>query len=207
MKIFRVFGVAASLFVAALIADLPSSGVWAADGAGGGASDPVTPALSDQVASTPQNAVGAVVPKKRKKKKSLAKSKRARKTSPVIVETAPGKRLSMDEVMALLKTSKNLSGKNLSGINLMGVNLSKCNLKGVDLSNANLERADLGESDLERANLAGANLKMVSLKLSALTGANLENAILDGAIWQDGRICGKGSLGMCREAVSPYSAK
>jgi len=193
--------------VAATIVDLPSPGVWAADGTGG-AGDPAPPVSSDQVSPTPQKkAMGAVVPKKRKKRKSLAKGKAVRKASAAIVETVPGKRLALDEVMVLLKTSRDLSGKNLSGINLVGANLGKCNLKGVDLSNANLERADLGESDLERANLSGANLRMASLKLSGMTGANLENAILDGAIWQDGRICGKGSLGICREAVSPFSAK
>ncbi|GFE60157.1 pentapeptide repeat-containing protein [Geobacter sp. AOG2] len=206
MTLFRVFGVAAGLYVAASIAGLPSSGVWAAEGAGG-VGDSAVPAASDQVSPVPQKSVGAVVPKKRKKKKSLAKSKNVRKISPAIAETVPGKRLSLEEVLALVKANRDLSGKNLSGMSLVGVNLSKCNLKGADLSNANLERADLGEADLERANLAGANLKMVSLKLSGLAGANLENATLDGAIWQDGRICGKGSLGMCRESVPLYSAK
>ncbi|KAB0665993.1 pentapeptide repeat-containing protein [Oryzomonas japonica] len=206
MTIFRMFGVAAVFFVAVSLADVPSSNVWAAEGASGG-NDPAIPASADQVSPAPQKSLGAVVPKKMKKKKSSARGKTLRKAPLAIVEIAPGKRLSIGEVMALLKTGRDLSGKNLSGMNLTGVNLSKCNLKGVDLSNANLERADLGESDLERANLAGANLRMASLRLSGLTGSNLENAILDGAIWQDGRICGKGSHGMCREAVSPFASK
>ena len=206
MTIFRVVVVAAGIFGAVSLADIPSSTVQAAEGAIG-AGDTATPTPADQISPAPQKTVAAVVPKKRKKKKAAARKKALRKASPEASETAPGKRLSSVEVMALLRTSRDLSGKNLSGINLVGVNLSKCNLKGVDLSNADLERADLGESDLERANLVGANLKMASLKLSGMIGANLENAILDGAIWQDGRICAKGSLGMCREAVSPYSAK
>jgi hypothetical protein len=206
MTIFRVFVVAAGIYGAVSLADIPSMTVRAAVGATG-AGDTATPAPADQISPAPQKTVGAVVPKKKKKKKAPARHKALRKALQEAGETAPGKRLSGAEVVALLRTSRDLSGKNLSGINLVGVNLSKCNLKGVDLSNANLERADLGESDLERANLAGANLRMASLKLSGMIGANLENAILDGAIWQDGRICAKGSLGVCREAVSPYSAK
>ncbi|QEM69290.1 pentapeptide repeat-containing protein [Geobacter sp. FeAm09] len=206
MTIFRVFGVAAALCAAAAVTDGCSSGAWAAEGAGGG-SDPAVPVAADQASPAPKKSLGAVVPKKVKKKKTLAKSKALHKAAPAISETAPGKRLSLEEVLALLKAGRDLSGRNLSGMNLTGVNLGKCNLKGADLSNANLERADLGEADLERANLAGANLRMVSLKLSGLTGANLDNAILDGAIWQDGRICGKGSLGVCREAVSPFASR
>jgi hypothetical protein len=206
MTLFKVVVVAAGIYGAVSVVEIPSSTVQAAEG-GIGDGTAATPAPVEQISPAPEKTVGAVVPKKRKKKKRSAKSKALRKASTEARETAPGKKFSSEEVMALLRTSRDLSGKNLSGLNLVGVNISKCNLKGVDLSNANLERADLGESDLERANLAGANLRMASLKLSGMIGANLENAILDGAIWQDGRICGKGSLGVCREAFSPYSAK
>lgn len=122
-----------------------------------------------------------------------------KKTDQNIVETSPGKKLSVNQVMAILKTTRDLSGKNLSGLQLIGVNMSKCNMKGVDLSHANLERADLGESNLERSDLTGANLKMVNLRLSGMTGANLERAILDGAIWKDGMVCAINSVGQCRE--------
>ena len=206
MRKFRLVVIVAGIIGAVSVACVPSSMVQAAEEAGG-AGDTGVPALADQISPAPKKKVGAAVPKKKKRKKSPARRKALRKVSPETSETAPGKRLSIVEVMALLRTSRDLSGKNLSGINLVGFNLSKCNLKGVDLSNANLERADLEESDLERANLAGANLRMASLKLSGMIAANLENVILDGAIWQDGRICAKGSLGMCREAFSPYSAK
>jgi len=206
MTIFRVVVVAAGIFGAVSMMDIPASIAQAAEEAKGASDSPV-PAPADQLSPAPQKRVGAVVPKKRKKKKAPARRKSLHKAASVVSEAAHGKRFSSEEVLAFLKTSRDLSGKNLSGINLVGVNLAKCNLKGADLSNANLERADLAESDLERTNLSGANLRMASLKLSGMTGANLENAILDGAIWQDGRICGKGSLGMCREAVSPYSAR
>ena len=113
-------------------------------------------------------------------------------------ESAPGEQLTIEQVRALLKTSRNFSGLNLSGMKLTGMNLSKCNLRGVDLRNSDLERADLSESDLERANLGGANLKMTTLRLSGIVAVNFENVKLDGAIWLDGRICARESTGSCR---------
>jgi len=206
MTIFRVVVVAAGILGAVSVADIPSSTLHAEEGAIV-AGDTATPA-ADQIEPVAQKRVGAVVPGKKKKKKASVRSKTLRNLPPEASEVIPpGKRLSSEELMALLRTSRDLSGKNLSGLNLVGVNLSKCNLKGADLRNADLERADLEESNLERANLSGANLKMVSLRLSGMIGANLEKAILDGAIWQDGRICAKGSVGMCLDAASPHSAK
>ena len=193
MTIFRVVVVAAGIFGAVSVADIPSSTVHAAE-RDISARDTATPAPADQISPAQRKTLGAVVPKKRKRKKGQARGNELRNAPPEAIETDPGQSFSSVEIIALLRTSRdlsgqNLSGINLSGINLVGVNLSKCNLRGVDLSSANLERADLGVSDLERANLAGANLKMVSLRLSGMIGANLENAILDGAIWQDCRIC------------------
>jgi hypothetical protein len=117
----------------------------------------------------------------------------------VIVETLPGEKLTVKQVMEILNTTRNLSGKNLSGLNLVGVYLGKCNLKGADLNHANLERADFGDSNLERADLTGANLKMSNLRQSGMTAAKLDLAIFDGAIWKDGMLCSPGSIGQCKE--------
>ena len=204
--IFRAVVVAAGIWGAVSVADIPSLTAQAAEKAVG-AGNAASPAPADQVSQRPRKKVGAVVSTKKKKNKARAMRKAVRKEAPAVRETAPGEQLSNEDVSALLKTSKDLSGKNLKGLNLVGANLSKCNLKGADLSNANLERADLGESDLERVNLAGANLRMASLKLTGMIGANLENAVLDGAIWQDGRVCAKGSVGECREIVPPVPVK
>lgn len=135
------------------------------------------------------------------KKKVVKKGKKgsAKKSGKAIVEKIPDEKLTVKQVMVILKTTRDFSGKNLSGLQLVGINLGKCNMKGSDLSHANLERADLGESDLERADLTGANLKMSNLRLSGMTGAKLENAILNGAIWKDGMVCANGSIGQCRE--------
>lgn len=114
-------------------------------------------------------------------------------------EAAPGERLSIRQVVELLKTTRNLAGKNLNGLRLVAFDLTKCNLKGADLSNANLERADLEESNLELADLSGTNMEMTDLRITGLRGAKLDRAILDGAIWQDGTVCAKGSIGLCKE--------
>jgi hypothetical protein len=122
-----------------------------------------------------------------------------------IPEAAPGERLSIRQVMELLKTTRNFAGKNLSGLRLAGFDLSRCNLKGADLSNADLERADLEESNLELADLSGAKMKMTDLRISGLKGAKLDRAIFDGAIWLDGTVCAKGSIGLCREHPSRFA--
>jgi hypothetical protein len=130
-----------------------------------------------------------------------SKKKPGKKNGNIVVETLPGEKLTIRQVMAILKTTRDLSGKNLSGLQLIGINLGQCNLKGIDLSHANLERADMGESALERADLTGANLKMSNLRQSGMTGANIDLAIFDGAIWKDGMVCSAGSIGRCRESI------
>ena len=159
----------------------------------------------------PAEAVSADTTEKVKKKAAVKRKKKriksAKKITATIVEDASAGKLTVNQVMEVLKTTRDFSGKNLSGLRLVGINLGKCNLKGADLSHANLERADLGESDLERADLTGANLKMANLRLSGMAGANLDGAILDGAIWKDGRICAAGSSGLCRDLASPSFAR
>lgn len=113
------------------------------------------------------------------------------------IEVEPGVKLSFKQITEILKSSRNLSGRNLSGLNLVGMDLSGCNLKGADMRGSNLERADMSNSNLERVDFTGANLKMASFFLSAMTAANLEQAVLDGAIWTDRSICQKGSIGTC----------
>jgi len=155
-----------------------------------------------QVVETPS---AEAVVKENKKAAKNRKNSSTKKTGKSISESLPGEKLTIKQVMEILKTTRDLSGKNLSGLQLVGINLSKCSLKGIDLNHANLERADLGESDLERADLTGANLKMSNLRLSGMTGAVVERAILDGAIWKDGMVCATGSIGQCREfAVTSF---
>lgn len=117
--------------------------------------------------------------------------------SEALIEPKPGEKLSFEQITGILRTTRNLSGRNLSGLNLVGLDLSNCSLKGADMRGSNLERADMMGSNLERVDMTGANLKMASFYQSALTAAKLDNAVLDGAIWIDKSICAKGSVGEC----------
>ena len=133
------------------------------------------------------------------KKKVSKVRKKARHNKTRETEPAPGARLTLKQVMDILKSTGDFSGKNLSGLHLVGFDLSRCNFKGADLSNANMERANLEEAILELADLSGSNLKMTDLRITGLKGARLDHATLDGAIWQDGTTCAKNSIGSCRE--------
>jgi len=121
-------------------------------------------------------------------------------------EPLPGARLTVKQVMEILKTTRDFSGKNLSGLRLVGIDFSRCNFKGADLSNANLERALLEEAVLELADLSGANMKMTDLRITGLKGARMDRAILDGAIGPDGIICAKNSTGFCREPSDRFES-
>ena len=112
-------------------------------------------------------------------------------------EPKPGEKLSFEQIAEILRTTRNLAGRNLSGLNLVGLDLSDCSLKGADMRGSNLERANMMGSNLERADMTGANLKMASFYQSAMTAAKLDQAVLDGAIWIDKSICAKGSIGEC----------
>ena len=114
-------------------------------------------------------------------------------------EPKPGVKLSFEQITEILRTTRNLAGRNLSGLNLIGLNLSDCDLKGADMRGSNLERANMMGSNLERADMTGANLKMASFYQSALTAAKLDQAVLDGAVWIDKSICAKGSIGECHK--------
>jgi len=118
------------------------------------------------------------------------------KSTPVY-EPKPGEKLSFKQIAEILRTTRNLAGRNLSGLNLVGLDLSNCSLQGADMRGANLERANMMGSNLERVDMTGANLKMASFYQSALTAAKLDKAVLDGAIWIDKSICAKGSIGEC----------
>jgi len=187
--LFRVLVIALSMVLliatagTAPAADTPPQG---GDAAAAGQPATVTVEVSGEAAE------GVVKPKKVVKKEP-----------PPEPEPLPGQKLTLKQVVNILKTTRNLSGRNLSGLKLIGMDLSKCNLKGADLRHADLERADLGESNLERADLSGANLKMANLRLSGMTGVNLDNTDLSGAIWKDSRVCAPASVGQCRETITP----
>lgn len=95
---------------------------------------------------------------------------------------------------------------------LAGANLAGAVLPEADLAYADLTAADLTLADLAGSRLVGANLRMAGLRHARLTGADLRFADLSGAsvagadlsgarlasaIWIDGRVCDRRSVGMC----------
>ncbi len=86
-------------------------------------------------------------------------------------------------------TEADLSYSDLAGANLTNANLDRVSLKGVNLSLAVLQAASLIKADLSHADLRGADLD----------GADLQGAILDQAVWKDGQICAKNSIGTCHK--------
>ncbi|MEI6208768.1 MAG: pentapeptide repeat-containing protein [Desulfuromonadales bacterium] len=201
MSYCRSIVIVVNLLLVTALADFP---LFSADAE---SSDPksvdgvaIIPVIDPEKTITADTTVKEKVIKKRKKGPS-------KKNGKVIIEMLPGDRLTIKQVMEILNTTRDLSGKNLSGLKLIGVNMGRCNLKGADLNHADLERADLGESNLERADLTGANLKMSNLRQSGMTAAKLDSATLDGAIWKDGTVCAPGSIGQCQEHAAALWGK
>lgn len=91
----------------------------------------------------------------------------------------------------------------LDDTRLKGGDLAYASLKGASLRNAELAQvnftgADLTGADLSGADLTGADLSYAVLSQANLTGARFSNTKLDKATWNDGRICGPGSVDVCQ---------
>lgn len=96
-----------------------------------------------------------------------------------------------------------LNESNLLGVNLSGADMAYAEIQSSDLSYANLEGvrllgADLKQTDLRYSNLKNADLSYADLSGAMLAGANMSNANFENAIWTDGRLCKKGSVGSCQ---------
>lgn len=96
-----------------------------------------------------------------------------------------------------------LRDADLLNANLRGADLAYTDLAKADLGYGNLERADLKGAtltgaDLTNADLAGADLSYANLRDARLGGAVITGTLLSGAVWPDGTICGRGSVGECR---------
>ena len=76
---------------------------------------------------------------------------------------------------------------NLSNADLSYANFTQASLKAVDLGNTILNGTIFSNADLSYANLSGAKASNVKF-----TDTNLANAI-----WFDGRVCAKKSIGQC----------
>lgn len=89
------------------------------------------------------------------------------------------------------------SAARLDGADLSYSELAVARLRDASLNEAVLMGASLRGADLTGAQLVGARLSYADLLGADLTGANLSAALLDNAIWTDGRVCARGSVGRC----------
>lgn len=110
-----------------------------------------------------------------------------------------GAHLSGADIAYTSLVGANLSGAELHEVTMLGTNMRNADLAGADLSGANLAYAVLQKADLSNANLTDANLSNADLEGATLKTATLTGAIFDQAIWLDGRICAKGSVGKCNK--------
>lgn len=98
---------------------------------------------------------------------------------------------------AILNEAK-LMGTSFINADMAYVELIKSDLSYTNLESAYLIGANLRQADLRYSNLKGADLSYADLSGALLAGANMENTRLDNTIWFDGKVCAKGSLGLCR---------
>lgn len=102
-----------------------------------------------------------------------------------------------------LKESKKCPGCDLRKADLRGLNLDASNLEGANMMGANLEGASLEKAILEDASLEKTNLRNAKLQGASLDHATIDEADFTGAdlqdvTWIDGRVCKKGSIGICK---------
>jgi uncharacterized protein YjbI with pentapeptide repeats len=108
------------------------------------------------------------------------------------------------EDLERLKSTNNCPGCDLRSADLHGARLKQAVLEGANLMGANLEGADLqgavlDDASLEKAVLKKAILSGASLDHATIDDADLNGALLDDTIWVDGKICKKGSVGVCKK--------
>lgn len=100
-------------------------------------------------------------------------------------------------------TDAKLNNAKLLGVKFTGSDMAYAEIIESDLSYADLEGvrlvgANLSKTDLRYANLKNADLSYADLTGALLAGANMSNVQLSNAIWVDGKVCEKGSVGSCQ---------
>lgn len=108
------------------------------------------------------------------------------------------------EDLERLTATNNCPGCDLRNADLHGARLKQAVLEGANLMGANLEGADLqgavlDDAGMEKAVLKKAILSGASLDHATIDDADLNGALLDDTTWVDGKICKKGSVGVCKK--------
>lgn len=108
------------------------------------------------------------------------------------------------EDLAQLKSTNKCPGCDLRAADLRGMELADANLEGANLMGANLTGVTLTDATLEDASLEKANFSKANLKGASLDHATIDDAVFTGAdlqdmTWTDGKVCGRGSIGVCKK--------
>ncbi|MFV2059297.1 MAG: pentapeptide repeat-containing protein [Gammaproteobacteria bacterium] len=94
-------------------------------------------------------------------------------------------------------TGATITNVNFSNANLSYTELSISQLNDVDFSNSVLLGAILKNSKLYNVNFSNSDLRYMNLTGATLINTNFSKANLENAIWIDGRVCAKKSIGKC----------
>ena len=112
--------------------------------------------------------------------------------------------IQLNDLELALMSARNakLSGATMAGSNLVESNFAYADLTGADLSlsdlrGARMVGANLRHAKLGHARMAHAALRFADLSGAVIAGADLSGAQLANAIWIDGRICERNSIGAC----------
>jgi len=107
-----------------------------------------------------------------------------------------------EDITTLKETKKchgcDLRGADLRGLNLSGINIEGANLMGANLEGVLLEEATLDDASCEKTNFRNAKLHGTSLDHATIDGADFNGADLQDVTWVDGKVCKKGSIGVCK---------
>ena len=114
----------------------------------------------------------------------------------------PNQQLVSAALAGISARNARLAGGNLSSANLRGADLAYADLSAVDFSladarHARMVGASLRKAVLNHARLTGADLSFSDLTGASLAGAELSATRLGNAIWIDGRVCARDSIGEC----------
>jgi uncharacterized protein YjbI with pentapeptide repeats len=99
-------------------------------------------------------------------------------------------------------TGASLRGGNLENTSFNDARLGHADLSGAVLVNSDFNNARLSGARLVRARVINTDFIEADLTYSDLSGASVVNtefmaSRLRGAVWLDGRTCGRGSVGRC----------
>lgn len=90
-----------------------------------------------------------------------------------------------------------LAGAKLSNADLAYADFSASTFKLADLKQARLVGVNFSNADLSYADLRAADLQFADFTGADLTGTELAETRLGNAIWTDGRLCQRHSIGRC----------